>query len=50
MQLLSTYLTLQTKDAKNTFFSTETPCSGLVMNLLSSATEKATFFPTFDDL
>lgn len=44
------YLKLQTKEAKNTLSSTEIPFLGLTINLLSSATVNAAFFPTFDDL
>lgn len=46
----SMYLKLQTKEAKNTLSSAEIPFSGLAINLLSSATVNAAFFPTFDDL
>lgn len=44
------YLTLQTKEAKNMLSSTDIPFSALAVNLLSSATLNAEFFPIFDDL
>lgn len=46
----SVYLKLQTKEAKNTLSSADLPLAGLAINLLSSATVNAAFFPTFDDL
>lgn len=45
-----TYLTLQTKEAKNTLSSADLLFSGLAWNVLSSATANAVLFPAFDDL
>ncbi len=50
LKVLKMYLTLHIKEAKNTLSSAEIPFSGLAINLLSSATVNAAFFPTFDDL
>lgn len=45
-----TYLTLQTKEAKNTLSSADLLFSGVAWNVLSSATANAVLFPAFDDL
>lgn len=45
-----TYLTLQTKEAKNTLSSADLLFSGSAWNVLSSATVNGVLFPAFDDL
>lgn len=44
------YLTLQIKEARKTLSSADFPSTGAAMNLLSSASVKAAFFPNLEDL